>query len=559
MMRCRPVVAGGLALLAFAGSAAAQEVPSTVDPGRIEQRLEEQPAPRAEPVEIPEPRDDLTPEETDAIRFRLVDVIFDGNTVLTDDGLRALAGGLIGRDISLTDLRNLAEEVTVAYSNAGYILSRAVVPAQTVDGGVATIRVVEGFVNRVIVEGDLRGREALFDAYARKIEAARPLNIETLERYTLLANDLPGTSVQARVRPSQDTPGAADIVLTVEHTLVDGSVSVDNRGGEASGPWEVVATVGANSLLGLYERTELLLLTTTNTNELRYVALGQEHTLTSEGTTLGIRANHSRSEPGGDLKQFDISSRNTTLRTELEHPFIRSRNENLSMRLEGVWRNSESEQFDSSTLSEDRIRKLTVGVTYDIADEWAGVNLIDVSLHQGLDILDATDINDPDKTRDRGRADFTKIEVIAQRTQGLPHGFAVQGLLTGQYAFTQLLASEEYGYGGGRIGRAYDSSEIVGDNGVSGLLELNYTRSFEGQLFDYIQPFASYDIGMVHDRAVGAGEDATRTGASAAIGLRFGLAEQIIGSAELTKPLTRIVAAEGDRDPRVFFSITGRF
>src|SRR5690606_11629727 len=107
-------------------------------------------------------------------------------------------------------------------------------------------------------------------AYMKKIEGLRPLNVKTLERYILLANDLPGITARAVLRPSATAVGAADVVVTVSQKKFEGSLGLDNRGTRFLGRHQVQTTLVGNSLLGLNERTTFRNITTTDPDELVY-------------------------------------------------------------------------------------------------------------------------------------------------------------------------------------------------------------------------------------------------------------------------------------------------
>ena len=47
--------------------------------------------------------------------------------------------------------------------------------------------------------------------------------------------------------------------------------------------------------------------------------------------------------------------------------------------------------------------------------------------------------------------------------------------------------------------------------------------------------------------------------ASAGVGLRLNLGDHISANFEVAKPFLKDVDAEGDRDPRLFFELVGRF
>lgn len=563
-MSRRIVFTAGLCIVA-ATSAHAQSVAAIApgaDPGRIEKRFEQPRLPQSVPEpQAPEIDQQLPPEQSDKIRFVLTGLDINGATVFTAEQLSAPHADMVGREVSLTDIYRLADEITAKYRNDGYILSKAIVPPQRISGGKVAIRIVEGYVNEVLIEGEANGRAHLFREMGERIKESRPLDNKVLERYSLLANDLPGVKAKAVLRPSQNVPGASDVVFVIEHKYIDLNASFDNRGTKTSGPREYTLGAGINSILGLYEKTTVNWINTTEEKELRYLSVQHDEVLNPEGTKLTLSGNRSRGEPGESLRDLDQRSRNVTLSASLSHPFIRTRAENFSLSGGVTSRDSKSEQLGQIS-SNDHTRSVRLGGSYDFSDSWDGVNLFALDLYQGFEAFGATRNDFGAKSRARGRSDFTKLTLDVSRTQQLGSGFALVAAATGQYAATSLLSSEEFGYGGSQYGRAYDSSEITGDSGAAAKLELQYTDQIEDLGLKYYQPFVFYDFGVTHDRDP-VNQKATRTGASTGVGIRFGLTDYFTGSVELDLPLTREVSAnqptgEG-KDARLFFNITARY
>ncbi len=528
-----------------------QQLPSVYDPGRIEQRFEEPRKPLSQPdAIIPERVEPLPHADADAIRFFLRSIVIEGVTVFDEKELEPYYTDMLDSEVSLADLERLAERLTVHYRNAGYILARVVVPAQTVDDGVVRLIVVEGYIDQVSIEGDLRGREQLFSRWSERLRASRPLHNRVLERYVLLANDLPGARVVARVRPSKDVPGAADLVLQVEHSYWRAAVGTDNRGTKDSGPWTVNVSGSLNSALGLYERTSLTWVQATDFDELTYLALRQEHVLNSEGTRLTLGTNQIWSEPSGLLGQLGYRTRGETYLLTLSHPLLRSRTRNLSVHGGFVARDSyrNSDFFEAN---EDRTRVFTLGGTYDWADTLGGVSIVDFALHKGVDALGAHRDAASVAQRSDGVVDFTKLTFSAARTQSLPSNFSLMFMVAAQYAFDSLLASEEFGYGGVQFGRGYDSSAITGDHGLAGLLELRYDWRFENALVQILQPYTFFDAGQTWDR-----NRADESGSSTGLGVRA-YAHGLEADLQMACPLSR-VSTERSLDPRVFFMLRYR-
>jgi len=138
----------------------------------------------------------------------------------------------------------------------------------------------------------------------------------------------------------------------------------------------------------------------------------------------------------------------------------------------------------------------------------------------------------------------------------------------GQYSLNPLSAAREFGVGGRAFGSAFDSSEIAGEHGVSGRVELRYSTALP--MVDEIVPGGFLRGTGIQVYAFGDGGEIWQDGsqligqedgriASAGLGARFNLGANISGSVEVAQPFIRDVESQGNRDPRVFFELLGRF
>lgn len=332
-----------------------------------------QPPAAAAPVVIGVEADDAPADERARVRFRLRSVRLDGAETLTANDLRGLWQARLGSEISLADVFALAEATTNRYRNAGYILAKAIVPPQRINEGDVRIQVIEGFVANVVIEGEVAGRDDLFKEWARKIKASRPLHNSVLERYTLLADDLPGATVKSVLRASEDTPGASDVVFVVSHKTVDASASFDNRAAKSTGPNQFSVGLVLNSLVDLYESTTLSYSAATSRNESESISFSQSHVLDSEGTTAFVSAAYSRFRPGDILKDLDIQSVTKSLGLGASHPVIRSRDLTLELSAAFTLSNVKSDAL-SSRLYDDRQRVAGLGASIEFTDPWGGSN-----------------------------------------------------------------------------------------------------------------------------------------------------------------------------------------
>ena len=551
---------GAAAILAGTQAALAQIVPPSAEPGRIEQRFERRPAPQVSPeMVVPAPDGAKPPPEAAQIRFLLKQIEIDGGTVYPADALAPLYRALLNTQVSLADIYAVAERITAKYRADGYVLARAVVPAQRISDGTVRITIVEGFVSRVLFDGPAND---LMRRYAEKIKASQPLRFADLERYLLLMNDVPGTIARGVFAPSPDVPGGSDLTIFTEKRVVDGFVSMDNRGTRYTGPFEILAGAGLNDAAGLGERLTLRYVTATQTDEIQYGEVSGDFAISSEGTRLQIVASRSNTHPGYTLKPFDVKGFGTTVTARVVHPVIRSREHNLN--LAGSFTARDVEQKILGTQSfDDRLRILRAEASYDMLDAWDGINLIAAEVSQGLDAFGARESGSDFLSRANGRSDFTKVTGQVSRLQRLTRNVNLLVAFAGQKSANQaLLASEEFALGGAEFGRAYDPAEITGDDGWAGRAELQINDPLPLPEPVSYQLYAFYDGGVVYNNDPGSsGSDSL---VSAGFGVRANLTSWMSGLVELAVPLTRGVSAvsvnpDEQNDPRVFFALAARF
>lgn len=568
VLRRAAAKASGMTAVALSFAALATgtwaQVPDSVDPGKIEQRFEERITPPPPPSAAPAIRDQRAPKGVSAEaakkKFTLKAVEIKGATVYSQEALRGLYADKLGQSVTLIDAQAIADKITAKYRGDEYILSQALVDPK-VEGGKLRIRVAEGYIHDVRFEGEIAqsGQRDLLARYAGKIKADRPLKASTLERYLLLMDDLPGATAKGLVRPSTQ-PGAADLVVTMKHEKWNGSLSSDNRGTEFIGPFQHSATLAGNSLLGLYERTLLRFVAASPVRELRFFDIQHEQQIGGEGTRLLFTYGHTETRPGETLKALDIEGSSDFFQVRVAHPFLRARKENLTGRLSFDARNSETDLFHNVDFTEDRLRILRAGASYDFADRFKGVTLLEGMLSQGLDILGATDTKGTRRSRSDGEADATKLNAEITRVQNLPRGFSILTAVTGQYALDPLLAAEEFSLGGIGFGQAYDPAELSGDHGAAAKIELRYGQALGDPYLASYQVFSYYDIGSVWEKDAAAGVDERSSLASVGLGVRLNFNPNLSGTAEVGVPLTKDLGSDpDDNDPRLFFSLTGRF
>jgi len=532
---------------------------------RLPQKQPYEPTRPAQKLGIPESAPTRAPAGAANVRFILTGLDLQGVTAYPPAVLEEIYRQRIGTEVSLADVYGIADEIQRRYRKDGYFLSRAILPAQTAEGGRLRIQIFEGFISDVLVEGDVGPVGSLVKEYLRDLPLERPLQLKTLERYLLLANDIPGLVVKGTLRPSPNQVGAAQLVASVERRAFGAAGVVDNYGSSFTGVWETAANVSANSLTSLGDGLSLggLVSGPFFAGDDKYQYAGQLRGSIrpwSNGLYLRTLLFYGRSNPGGVIGLFDSLNMQFQWSTAVGYPIIRSRDFDLFTEFGFDFTNGDTDIFVGSPFespfSKDKLRVLHLAAFGDFQDPWRGSNFFSLGVRQGLPFLDASESGDQMLSRFAGTGVFTSLNAKVSRLQPIYGPFALFCKAAGQYSFANLLIEEQYGVGSTQFGRGYNPNELSGDQGAGLTGELQYTHPLNLNYFDRFQLFAFYDFGQVWNRNTG--EAASL--ASAGGGVRTWFTRNF--SMELTgaKPLTlKSLRADYTKDAQVLFQAVAQF
>jgi hemolysin activation/secretion protein len=530
-----------------------------VDPGRVSNQIQSitprMPSVSHAPIpKIAHPQ--VAPlAGSDKIRLKLNGVIFKGNTIFKDADLQPLLTPLLHKVITLTQLQDLVHQITVKYRQAGYILSHAVLPPQTIKEGIVRIQIIEGFISHINIKGNPGKAQFLLESYGKYAMMSRPLQIHKLERYTLLANDIPGLSVQAVLTPSKSTPGGADLTFVTQRKRGDGYISYDNFGTKYLGPKQVTIGGDLYSLFLPGDSNALRFIVTTRPHELRYGEFVHGQFLGTNGAHLTVGVNYAETRPRFILEPLMIAGRSKLLYFDVSYPLIRDRENNLIIHSTFNYQNVTSTIL-GFPFYDDRIRSLVLGFSYDRADSLRGTNTFGLDMTHGFNILGAKQ----HEQLSNGHSQYTRFNPTFSRLQALSSRVSVLFFVHGQYSYESLVSTEQFGVGGYDIGRGYDPSEIVGDHGISGKFELRLDTAPQFRLLQAVQYYAFYDMGKVWNI-----DPVTTTPVpsltSVGCGARINFMPNLYANFFIARPLTHSVATQlvlgpNDKQIRSFFQIT---
>lgn len=553
------MLASAIALAAL--PALAQLVPGAADSSR-RRPLEQQQAaparattPRVSGKEVVPPV--IAPEGSEKAMFALRRVELKGGTVFSDADFADLITPLVGTTISLKRVYELAAQITNRYREKGYLLSYAYVPDQQVSDGSVVIAIAEGYLGNVSVEGD-DPNATITASYVERLTQEKPLRERTLESVLLRLNDLPGRSYRAVLsRDKNAPPGESLLTLIPTRKNFQASLNFDNFSSRYLGPNEISASF-ADSFLPR-QQTSLFGLTSIPVDKLNYGAITHSWVAWPDLTLEGSFS-YTASQPGYTLTNLNIDSTTQTFSIGAGYQLIRQRNENLSLKLSAESRSVRSDFFNGNPLTRDEIRMLHASASFDINDGWGGTNTANSTLTHGLSDFGASGEGSSHPSRGQASPDFTKFELSLSRLQSLGEDWTVLMQATGQIASNALYASEEFGVGGQAYGRAYDASEIVGDQGAAGMVELRYTGLRTLQPINF-EPYAYFDSGFVTNYDLGqpGRESLTSAGGGVRFATIWGQASMVGLAFPLSRPVAAPIYGQSASEPRILAQFSQSF
>ncbi|MCC6475063.1 MAG: ShlB/FhaC/HecB family hemolysin secretion/activation protein [Burkholderiales bacterium] len=452
-----------------AGSTLRQLAPPTL-------RLPRKPAPDAQ-IEAPA-RPILQPAPQ--IRFRPKAFRITGATVFPEAVLQSMLQDLVGREVGIADLGEAVGRITRFYSERGYPLATAYLPAQEIKDAVVEIVILEGRFGDINLLNRARVRDGVIASYLAPL-SGRVVEEATLERQLLLIYDLPGVLPGKAVLAPGQAVGETDLRLEIDPSpAVTGSVYLDNHGNFYSGANEISAQFAVASPARLGDLLSVQL--TKGAPGLEYSHLNYQLPAGGGGLRVGAQYSHVHYELGERFAALGLSGEAGSATAFFQYPLVRSRQSSAYVGLSYERRSLQDRIGAVNAVTDKDARLFQLTLTGDVFDAWGGDSVSAYSLRYGRGNLA---IESPlakaiDDATARTAGAYRKLSLNLVRLQGLPGRFSAYLSFYGQKAADNLDSSEKMVLGGVNGVRAYPQGEAAGDSGYVLSGELRHAFSLEG-------------------------------------------------------------------------------
>ncbi|WP_193222268.1 ShlB/FhaC/HecB family hemolysin secretion/activation protein [Alkalilimnicola sp. S0819] len=416
------------------------------------------------------------PLPEDGTRFLLRGVRFDRSAFLEKALLLRLAADYVGREIGFAELNELVARINDRYSERGLLTARALIPPQRIEQGVVQVRLVEGRLGEL----QLEGVEYSSPSYLRgllPVAEGEVLDVERLARVLRYYNAGNELDLRLGLRPGGGF-GETDLVLRVaEPTRNALQFFLDNAGTDNTGELQLGVYYLRRGLFGRGDNASLFLL---GSEGALSGSASYEAPVNRWGGRLQLALSNGEIEIiQGPFQALAITGESDALSLEYRQPLWLGDDWTLG----GVLRASHSESttlIDGIALTESSVDSYGLGARLSGGGErqrW--------SLHGDLTRITGEDILG-DQTSDLlFRGGLSWLRRLGERSYAQARGGWQYGPVAG------LPASELFQVGGVNSVRGYPQGALSGGRGYY----LNLEWHWQG--WRHLQPYLFVDHGAV--------------------------------------------------------------
>lgn len=457
----------------------------TVSPSQVTPPTLRPPSSTQPPTFVPEqsPQQERAHTLTMTVQVRFV-VVTDGFAALADDTQRLLEP-YQNRRISGEEIFALARALEQAYARHGYALVRVVVPPQRIaDGDVLRLQVVDGFIEEVNVDAVPRRLQRLVLQRLRPLVGRRHVLLSTIEHQLLVAGNLAGLSLTSALAAGS-AQGGTRLILGGTYRAIGGAVSLDNRLDRTLGPWEIDASLAANSLLSLGEQLYADVLMSDPQRllhaspALQVYGGGALLPVGDQGVTLNPEYTHSmtRSPAGVGIPETVGMFDRLAVRSSVGLRWRRRQLLKLELSVEAINQRLETPQFGSD-LYHDQYRVARVGLNDDALSMHGTRLLADATLSRGLGGRNpAEGVPGVPLSRQGSSPDFNKLSLSGHVSQPLGRYWRLDVIALAQGSFgSAMMRSEQFSLDGIDALSAFAAGSLTVDQGAT--LRAEVGRSF---------------------------------------------------------------------------------
>lgn len=425
------------------------------DMKNIKQRFEEKKK-KAPEIELPKEKE-AGPEAK--VSFTLNGLTVTGSTVFKPEELEPIYQSYIGKAVTMKDVNDIVEKIKSKYRAKGYFTTIVYLPEQEVKEGKIEIRVAEGKVGELNIEGNKWYPSKLLKEQIH-IKKNELLDIVKLEQDLLRVNSNADVEVKTVVAAGKE-PQTSDITFKVkDYFPYHFGVTADNKGTRLSGKDRAIMSFRSTDATANNDSVffSQLLATYSNAQSLAYLL-----PVDTCGTKLGVNYTHFNLILGKEFRAIRGDTKMITPYMIKELSLSESYESSITAGMDVI---SVLKRFGDNINADDELRVPYIGGSLSKMDAWGQTTLAPRFDFGTGGFLGASKFNHPTASRaDTGGFFFKYTQEITRLQRMFLESYCVIHS-TIQLATETLAPSEQLQIGGASSVRGYPEGDFSADSGA---------------------------------------------------------------------------------------------
>ncbi len=402
---------------------------------------------------------------------------YKGNSVFKTEELEKISEPYTNLNLTLKKLIELSEKITKYYQDKGYFLSKAYIAKQKMENNKVEITIVEGKLGKFIINNKSKIDSDKVSKFLNTNTKNIVVNTKDINERVNKLNVFSGIKViDTKLTPSKEK-GKVDFIVTIENSNKNNSyVALDNYGSRYEGEYNLSLGTTINNLSNIGDTLTLNGSLSSSAKSKRFSTKYSRNIGTS-GLKGGANFYINKYELE-NIPNYESLGDSSSIGLFLDYPLVSSNFNNTSLHGEYKFKKVKSDNGITNstqlsdkelhllelTLSEQRILNTTFPSNLYMSTSLTAGNLRLVS--------DLAKINDQFLDSE---GFFSKLNADINYNIAFSDKYSLLTSLRGQKSLNKNLdASEDFIATGSSGVRAYEDSELNGDDGYFASLELKY-------------------------------------------------------------------------------------
>ena len=427
----------------------------------------------------PEPAQPATANESDGSHFDVMEYRIEGSSKMDHRTLEKAVYPFLGPHRAIEDIEQARRALEKLYHDAGYSATTVDIPEQDVEGGVVILSITEGTVDRLKVTGSRYFSLGHIKEKVPSLAEGQVLNLgKAQEELAKVAGESPDRSITPVMRAGR-TPGTVEVDLEVDDTLpLHGGVEMNGRNSINTERLRMVGTIRYDNLWQRYHSVSLQYQTAPENYDNLEVWAGTYvmpvEALDSRLVFYGIGL-QSTSSSVASTGSMNVVGTGDIYGLRLIKPLP-----GVARFMHSVTLGWDYKDFGQSVgLMGSDSQNTPISYSPFYAAYSGGYNFENGSLSQFNVEADfslrglGNSQSEFENKRYGARSDYLYVATDLKHKQVLPYDMRLLARFSGQVADSPLISNEQFTAGGWQTVRGYHETEVLGDDGVMGSLEMH--------------------------------------------------------------------------------------